>query len=125
MLKTSPNTDVLSRYKIKIEDNVLSINSSKKAYVSIDKITAVELYNGWVISGLFFGIFVILSGLIVYYLINFILIPIIAIIMGTVIIVGSLFSFMIKIYAVGYKPITIQGSSKSMKELYEELKKLV
>ncbi|MBP2202179.1 hypothetical protein J3E07_001620 [Methanococcus voltae] len=125
MLKDTPNTRILSRYRIKIEENVLSIDSIKKAYVSINKITAVELDTTWAGIGIAIGIFIILGGIILNYILSNERAIIVGLVFGVIMILLGMCSYRVNIYTIGYKPITVQGPYGSMKKVYEELKKLV
>ncbi|MBP2143823.1 hypothetical protein J2127_000991 [Methanococcus voltae] len=124
MANGSLDVRVLSKHKIKIEDNVLSVNYAKKAYVSLDKITAVEFDNNILFTAIFLSILVILLGIFLNFVFNSVMPAAIGFGLAIVGILCCVYTTRVTIYASGYK-LALQGTFGSMKELYEELKKLV
>ncbi|MCS3922574.1 vacuolar-type H+-ATPase subunit I/STV1 [Methanococcus voltae PS] len=124
MLKDTPSTRILSKHKIKIEENVLSVNSGKKAYVALNKITAVEFDSSTLFATVFLGILAILIGIFLNFVFDSAVPALIGLGLAFMSIMVGLITIRVNIYASGYK-LMLQGKYKDMKELYEELKKLV
>jgi hypothetical protein len=121
MAKHSLNEEILVKHNITLNDNVMHIDTFKtKAYVSIDKISAVELDLKWMIVGFTWAFVLFIIGLYLkgsYSTISFVL--------GFILAISSYFSVMVKVYPIGYKAVVIAGAYHSMKELFYELRKLV
>lgn len=121
MAKYSLNEEILIKHNITLNDNVMHIDTFRtKAYVSIDKISAVEMDLRWMIVGFIWAFVLFMSGMYLkgsYSTISFVL--------GFVIAISSYFSVVVKVYPIGYKAVVIMGSYHSMKELFYELRKLV
>ncbi len=121
MAKYSLNEELLKKHHIILTDNVMHIDTFRtKAYVSIDKISAVEMDLRWLIVGIMWAFLLFMAGLYLkssYSTISFVL--------GFVIVILSYFSVIVKVYPIGYKAVVIAGSYHSMKELFYELRKLV
>jgi len=122
MSKYSLDEKILIKHNIKLDDNVMNIDTFNiKAYVSIDKISAVELDLRWMIIGFMLSFLCIFVGYVLNYIFNgnyFIW----SLIFGFMIAILSYFSVVVKI---GYRAVVIMGSYHSMKELFYELRKLI
>ena len=125
MSRYSLNEKILIRHNITLNDNVMHIDTFKtKAYVSIDKISAVELDLRWMILGFIWSFLGVLVGYGLDYVFNgnyFIW----SLIFGFMIAILSYFSVLVKVYPIGYRAVVIQGAYHSMKELFYELRKLI
>jgi len=121
MSKYSLDEKILIKHNIKLDDNVMNIDTFNiKAYISIDKISAVELDLRWMIVGFIWSFLCVLVG----YGLNgdyFIW----SLILGFMIAILSYFSVLVKVYPIGYRAVVIMGSYHSMKELFYELRKLI
>jgi len=121
MSKYSLNEKILSRHNIKLNDNVMNIDTFKtKAYISIDKISAVESDLRWMIVGFILSFLCVFVGYVLNedYFIG-------SLICGFIIAILSYFSVVVKVYPIGYRAVVIMGSYHSMKELFYELRKLI
>ncbi len=121
MVKYSLDEKILVKHNITLTDNVMQISRFNiKAYVSIDKISAVELDLRWMIINFLIAFLLFLFGAFLkgsYSIICFIL--------GFVLVIFGYFGAIVKVYPIGYKAVVIMGSYHSMKELFYELRKLV